>query len=176
VKQIASCVMGVDFENYVAQLLRNNRVPDPISMFNWQIARIAGLHHHFGGRQLAPKLKQKQSLGGNMKSTTLMCLVAIMFFAALAIPVRLAAQANQDHRNSHHHHRYQLIDLGTFGGPASYFSNGADGILNNHGKAVGYADTPTPDPFPSFCFDSDCFVAHAFQWRHGMTHSSGGKA
>jgi probable HAF family extracellular repeat protein len=103
-----------------------------------------------------------------MKSRMLMCLAAITFLASLAILPRLAAQANQDHRNRHNHHHYQLIDLGTFGGPASYFSNGADGILNNQGAAVGWADTPTPDPFPSFCFDPDCFVAHAFQWKYGQ--------
>jgi probable HAF family extracellular repeat protein len=57
------------------------------------------------------------------------------------------------------HHHYKLIDLGTFGGPASYISNG----LNNSGTAVGVADTPTPDPT---CY-VDCFVAHAFQSRNG---------
>jgi probable HAF family extracellular repeat protein len=101
-----------------------------------------------------------------MKSRTLMYFVAITFFAALAIPVRLAAQNNPEH-NKHKHHHYQFIDLGTFGGPASYFSNGADGILNNHGTAAGWGDTPTSDPFPAFCFDLDCFVAHAFQWQDG---------
>ena len=76
-----------------------------------------------------------------------------------AIPARAAEQE---------HHHYKLIDLGTFGGPASYFSNGFDGILNNRGTAVGWADTPTPDPHPATCFDFDCFVAHAFQWRNGV--------
>jgi probable HAF family extracellular repeat protein len=71
-----------------------------------------------------------------------------------AIPVPAAAQE---------HHHYKLIDLGTFGGPSSYVSNGLDGIVNNSGTAVGVADTPTPDPT---CF-VDCFVAHAFQSRNG---------
>lgn len=88
--------------------------------------------------------------------------IAIALFTVLALPLHLGAQ---EHHANHPH--YKLIDIGTFGGPASYFSNGADGILNNQGTAAGWADTPTPDPFPSFCFDPDCFVAHAFQWRNG---------
>jgi probable HAF family extracellular repeat protein len=93
-----------------------------------------------------------------MKSRLLMSLAAVTLFAAVAIPARLSAQD---------HSRYTLIDLGTFGGPASYFSNGADGILNNRGTAVGWADTSTPDPDPTFCFNFDCFVSHAFQWQNG---------
>ena len=89
-----------------------------------------------------------------------------LLFAALAIPLRLAAQDKQDHNRRHHH--YQLIDMGTFGGPASYFTNGFDGILNNHGMAAGWADTSTPDPVPSFCYNPDCFVSHAFQWQSGV--------
>lgn len=66
------------------------------------------------------------------------------------------------------HHHYRFIDLGTFGGPASYFSNGRDGILNAQGTAVGWADTATPDPFPIFCFNADCYVSHAFASRNGV--------
>jgi probable HAF family extracellular repeat protein len=69
--------------------------------------------------------------------------------------------------NAQHRH-YKFIDLGTFGGPASYFSNGFDGILNARGTAVGWADTATPDPFPSFCFNADCYVSHAFVSRNGV--------
>jgi probable HAF family extracellular repeat protein len=85
-------------------------------------------------------------------------------FAALAISVRLPAQEQKDGKE---HHHYKLIDLGTFGGPASYFQNGFDGILNDKGKAAGWADTTTSDPYPPFCFNFDCFVSHAFEWRHG---------
>jgi probable HAF family extracellular repeat protein len=99
-----------------------------------------------------------------MKSRIPTCIVAMTLFAALAIPVRLAAQA-QDKE----HTRYKLIDLGTFGGPASYFPNGFDGFLNNHATAAGWADTSTPDPYPGFCFDpQNCFVSHAFAWQEGM--------
>ena len=78
-----------------------------------------------------------------MKSKTLTLITAMTLFAT-AIPARLSAQD---------HSRYKLIDLGTLGGPTSYFSNGNDGILNNKGTAAGWADTSTPDPYTPFCFN-----------------------
>jgi probable HAF family extracellular repeat protein len=87
--------------------------------------------------------------------------VLVITFTVLAISVRLGAQVEQVR-----YHHYKLIDLGTFGGPASYFNLGA-GIINQMGTAVGWADTLAPDPFPAFCFVSDCQVSHAFQWRNG---------
>jgi hypothetical protein len=61
----------------------------------------------------------------NMKTKFRILLSSITFvaglallFAALALPLRLAAQDKQDHNNMHHH--YKLIDMGTFGGPASF--------------------------------------------------------
>jgi hypothetical protein len=54
-----------------------------------------------------------------MKSRTLTCITVVTLFAALAVPVGLAAQDNQDHNNNSKHHHYKLIDMGTFGGPAS---------------------------------------------------------
>ena len=116
---------------------------------------------------------KEKNMKQNVKSKFRMLLAAITFsaalallFAALALPGRLAAQHNQGANPTHHH--YKLIDLGTFGGPTSYFTNGFDGILNNHGTAAGWADTSTPDPVPSFCYNPDCFVSHAFQWQSGV--------
>jgi hypothetical protein len=100
-----------------------------------------------------------------MKSELLHHLLAITLVgAAIASPVQLEAQEE----SKPHHHHYKLIDLGTLGGPASYFANGFDGILNNHGTAAGWADTSTPDPYPGFCFNLNCFVSHAFAWQGGM--------
>lgn len=82
------------------------------------------------------------------------------------------------------HHHYKLIDLGTFGGPNSYFDTllVTDGfnygtafynnarVWNGQGNFVGFADTPTSDPYsadPLFCYVPECFTAHAFEWRDG---------
>ena len=103
-----------------------------------------------------------------MKSRTLTCIAAMTLFAALAVPLRLAAQEQQ--RNNQQP-RYKLIDLGTFGGPQSYVNTPSVQIVpdvNNRGTVAGWADTSTPDPFPAFCFNPDCFVSHAFQWQNGV--------
>ena len=90
-----------------------------------------------------------------MKTRLITCASVAVLLAATAIPVLVVAQQAP---------RYRLIDLGTFGGPASYFSNGFDGILNNHGIATGSANTSTPDPI---CFVPNCFATHAFQAKNG---------
>src|SRR5262249_11331820 len=95
---------------------------------------------------------------------------ALTVLATVAIPLQLSAQQP----------RYKLIDMGTLGGPQSYL-NPASGndfgdftrVLNSGGCIVGFADTATPDPFPSICF-SDCFVDHAFHaGRNGRLHDLG---
>ena len=46
--------------------------------------------------------------------------------------------------------QYRLIDMGTFGGPASYLTNPGNGlgfsVLNDAGVLVGRSDTSTFDP------------------------------
>ena len=60
------------------------------------------------------------------------------------------------------HIRYKLIDVGTFGGP-----NSAETVefpfVNDTGMVVGFADTPTPDPF-----SPGAFLSHAFRWQRGV--------
>ena len=106
--------------------------------------------------------------------------VATTLFAALTIPMVLAAGDNRDQPQKHHH--YELIDIGTFGGPSSYFNSlsvtdvfrfgtvfyNLAQVRNAQGVFVGFADTSAPDPYPGFCYVPDCFVAHAFQWRNGV--------
>lgn len=98
-----------------------------------------------------------------MKSRTLMLVIAMNLFAALAVPGS-AAQ----------HIRYKLIDLGTLGGPVSYESVNGEGnqILNDSGVIASSADTSTPDPnTPDFCFNphlDGCFVTHAIRWKDGI--------
>lgn len=90
---------------------------------------------------------------------------------SLAVPTPVMAQQS---RNARHHHHYKLIDLGTFGGPESHVNPGSGqnvgnfaSVLNSQGAVTGWADTSTPDPFPSFCLSEECFVVHAFEWKNG---------
>jgi probable HAF family extracellular repeat protein len=104
-----------------------------------------------------------------MKSRFANCLVAVTVFAATAFPFRLAAQDGQhDH---HYHHHYKLVDMGTFGGPNSGYSNPfplEGGLLNNWGAVVGVADTTSPDPFAPNCMTGTCYLGHAFRWEDGV--------
>jgi probable HAF family extracellular repeat protein len=98
----------------------------------------------------------------NRNLATTRMIFSVLTLTALAV-AQLPTAAPLEH---HHHPRYRLIDLGTFGGPQSYVPNGleitATRFLNNSGHVVGWADTSSSDPFPDFCWDEDCFVGHAF--------------
>ena len=98
-----------------------------------------------------------------MKSRTWMWMTAVSLFAALTMPVCMAAQDNptQDHKSKHH--QYKLIDMGSFGGPASLVP-GSEVSINSRGTAIMQGDTATPDPFYPNCF-WDCLVNHAGAWR-----------
>src|ERR1700680_4280395 len=95
-----------------------------------------------------------------MKSKMRTGIIAMTMFAALAIPVRLAAQ---EQKNELHH--YKLVELATFGGPNSYFTFVSQ-TLNKHGAATGSADTSAVLN-PPFCL-IDCFVTHTFEWKEGI--------
>jgi probable HAF family extracellular repeat protein len=98
-----------------------------------------------------------------MKFAKWTSITAIALFTVLALPLHLAAQEKQHYHHQHHH--YQLIDLGTLGGPNSYNeSDPPENIINLRGAAAGYADTSVPDPYFPNCF-TDCYVAHAFVWQ-----------
>ena len=103
-----------------------------------------------------------------MKVRSYFPLIAIVLFAALAIPTQLTAQDNSDHKSKHH--QYRLYDVGTFGGPQSgtffYPSFTVPRSMNNRGVVVGFGDTALPDPYPD-CF-IDCFVDHAFKYEDGV--------
>ena len=66
-------------------------------------------------------------------------IISFAVLAALVIPGRLPAQQ---------HHHYKLIDIGTFGGPASFFNATFNSVpaLSNRGLAVGDSATSTPTP------------------------------
>jgi probable HAF family extracellular repeat protein len=105
-----------------------------------------------------------------MKSRISIPIAAVTVCAALAIPAGVAAQQHQQGQNNRHP-QYQLIDLGTLGGPHSYGSVNGDGfsLLNNAGVVASYADTSLPDPNQAyFCYSPDCYQGHAFQWTEGV--------
>jgi probable HAF family extracellular repeat protein len=84
-----------------------------------------------------------------MKSSTLMCITTVIVFAVLAMPVRLAAQDQQEHHKKQTH--YAVKDLGTLGGTFSLA-----GGLNDKGQVEGYATLPHDT------------ATHAFLWRNGV--------
>lgn len=112
-----------------------------------------------------------------------MCSTAIALLAALAVPVSLAAQDNQDRNKNPKHHHYKLIDMGTFGGPESNINGamslGAPNQINSRGTTVGTSATSIPSPPHSnfgFCGGIDGmvhFVFHAFQWQGGKVADLG---
>jgi probable HAF family extracellular repeat protein len=92
-----------------------------------------------------------------MKSGKLIHFVLVTFaITVLVLPNQLSAQE---------HAHYKLIDMGTFGGPASYLTDPGNGpsflVLNDAGVLVGRSDTSTFDPI----FGD--FDAHAFRWDNG---------
>lgn len=100
-----------------------------------------------------------------MQSKAFVC-AAMMLLLTLALTARTRAQ---DVRvQPHRYHHYQLIDVGTFGGPQSFQSLGGlgVGVLNDAGAFGGWADTSAIDPL---CFFDvpDCYTAHAFIWQYG---------
>ena len=95
-----------------------------------------------------------------MNFRRLASVTVITLCAAMALPFVSSAQ---EQKAQHHH--YKLIDLGTFGGPNSYyFSAPVVESVNNKGMVVGGADTSLPDPT---CF-VDCNILHAFEWQNGL--------
>jgi len=93
-------------------------------------------------------------------------IITLTLFAALALPLQLAAQALSQPQHQYHH--YQIIDPGTFGGPQSFQTLGGlgVGVLNNAGAFGGWADTSAIDPLCFFDYP-DCYAAHAFVWQNG---------
>ena len=102
-----------------------------------------------------------------MKVEGWMCSAAMALAVSLAMPIALGAQGQVPAQKANH---YQLIVMGTFGGPQSSVTDtGVPGgvFLNNSGVLIGYADLSAPDPFPNFAF-IDGFIDHAFRWHDGF--------
>jgi probable HAF family extracellular repeat protein len=82
-------------------------------------------------------------------------------------PTAMAAQdsPSQDHKSKHR--QYRLIDMGTLGGPNSFFNGTPPPMINNEGVAAGEADTSAP------CLYLGVFVSPAFKWQNGVLMNMG---
>ena len=119
-----------------------------------------------------------------MKSRTLTCIAAMTAATVLAIPIglRLAAQDNTAQTNTPKHHHYQLIVLGTLGGPQSYGDAGHGAAnITSQGVVAGVADTSALDPFypnynPLFSglIGSYPYIYHVFTSTGGALVDLGG--
>jgi probable HAF family extracellular repeat protein len=103
-----------------------------------------------------------------MKSRTFTLIAAMTLFAVLAMPVPLAAQQQPQEKKQHHH--YKLIDLGTFGGSASYVNPVGNGgpYINREGEVVGSSMTAIPPRSNgNFPCPAASGVFHAMAWLDG---------
>ena len=109
-----------------------------------------------------------------MRAKTVQWMVTSALVAAMASPVRLAAQESQEQKQGQtkENDRYILIDMGTLGGPESDLSGPGLQIVNNRGTLVGIADTSNPNPFPDatnpVTGGPHAFIQHAFKWQGGV--------
>jgi len=115
-----------------------------------------------------------------MKPKRLFC-AALLALLTLMIAVPAILGQEDAETNSQKIPRYKLVDLGTFGGRASYvnppWSLGASHQMNRRGVTVGSAATSVPTSFGCpFCngLDGQVFnVFHAFQWSGGIREDLG---
>ena len=91
------------------------------------------------------KMFNKTKVRGPLTGTNELILRSLLA-GSLALPLITHA----DQQGKKEHPRYKLIDLGTFGGPASRVED-FQRVLNNRGAVIGVADTADPDPFNPYC-------------------------
>jgi probable HAF family extracellular repeat protein len=102
-----------------------------------------------------------------VKSKTSKYFSAAVFFVTVAFTARLPLQQQQaSPAQGNERHRYKVVEIGTLGGPNSYFTF-ISKPLNSRGIAAGMADTATAVNLPFCLLFPDCFLTHAFLWKDG---------
>jgi probable HAF family extracellular repeat protein len=101
---------------------------------------------------------------GMSPTKLLIGMITTMLLATVAQPFRVAAQ-----ELTREYPRYELIDIGTFGGPNDIVNGPNVPILSNNGTYGGESELKISDPYrPNFCQNADCLVQHAQKWRNGV--------
>ena len=102
---------------------------------------------------------------------------AALGFIVLMFPGPINAQkieeSNSEHGERGQHHRYKLVDIGTFGGPNSVLNGPSTIDVNNQGIYAGQAETGTPDPNAPNCQNPECLIYHAQKWQDGKAFDLG---
>jgi probable HAF family extracellular repeat protein len=97
-------------------------------------------------------------------------ILTMTVLAVMAMPAGVLAQdAPSTLRTAHHH--YKLIDLGTLGGPISFFAYPGSLNINSHGTAIAEAETSIPDP--NCLQPPTCLVNHGLKWQNGVATDMG---
>jgi probable HAF family extracellular repeat protein len=103
------------------------------------------------------------------------CVVATLFTALNSARTNARHQQEQTKQR----YRYKLVDIGTFGGPASFVNPNVNegNALSGRGTAVGSSAIPIPSPATSVaCGGLDgtlSFVFHAFRSQDGVVSDLG---
>jgi probable HAF family extracellular repeat protein len=117
-----------------------------------------------------------------MKSNRLTRLMLLALFTTGTIPELLVAQEQPAKQQQNgEHHRYRFVDIGTFGGPASFLNPPFNAVpaLNSRGITVGSSATSVPTTATNngfVCGGIDGivpFVFHAFKWQDGVVSDLG---
>src|SRR5260370_5202353 len=110
----------------------------------------------------------KNNFATQMRKPSVGLALAFSLIAGLGTGRGTAAQIE-----TKQHHHYKLVDLGTFGGPASYV-NFFFNTLNNQGAVVGNAETTIPQPPTTTGFPCPpVHVYQAFEWQARVVHHLG---
>ena len=91
-----------------------------------------------------------------MKPSKLALVLMIMTIGNLLIAQNMSSPSRPNHQ------KYKLIDLGTLGGPNSFFNGGPPAVITNGGTIGAEADTTVP------CSYFDGFVSPAVTWDNGV--------